>query len=205
MMNYLEYLNLPTTIAVVIVGAFLVMQIVGEVLEFKGKVVPEFVKVRKIFKRKAAEREIARKNVELLNSVENTLRDLNEHYSDDNIKMRDEWIRNVNDKMTRYDSWASEIDEKLGRNNSDTLSLLVESKRGAIINFASLVADGHAPVTKEQFNRIFRIHTEYESLIEENGLTNGEADVAFRIIQESYEEHMRNHSFIEDIRGYANV
>ena len=53
MLSYIEYLNLPAKVAIALVGLFLLLQIVGEVLELKGKVVPEFVKVRKYFKRKA--------------------------------------------------------------------------------------------------------------------------------------------------------
>lgn len=34
-------------------------------------------------------------------------------------------------------------------------------------------------------------------------MTNGEVDIAIRIIKEAYENHMRNHTFIENIRGYA--
>lgn len=56
--------------------------------------------------------------------------------------------------------------------------------------------------TKEQFNRIFKIYEEYEVLIKANGMTNGEVDIAIRIIREAYENHMRDHTFIEDIRGY---
>ena len=44
--------------------------------------------------------------------------------------------------------------------------------------------------------------TTIPSIIEKNEKTNGEVDIAFRIIQESYECHMRNHTFVEDIRGY---
>ena len=51
MLDYIEYLNIPVKVAIVLIGAFLIMQLVGEILEFKGKVVPEFVKVRKIVKK----------------------------------------------------------------------------------------------------------------------------------------------------------
>lgn len=37
---------------------------------------------------------------------------------------------------------------------------------------------------------------------ESNGMTNGEVDIALSIIKESYEKHMRNHTFMEDARGY---
>ena len=92
--------------------------------------------------------------------------------------------------------------EKLDRNNADTLSLLIDNKRNAIIDFASKVIDESFPVTKEQFNRIFKIHKEYERIIKENELTNGEVDIAIRIIKEAYEKHLKNHTFVEDVRGY---
>ena len=75
-------------------------------------------------------------------------------------------------------------------------------ERNAIISFASLVIDESKPVTREQFNRIFKVHQEYESIIESNGMTNGEVDIALSIIKESYEKHMRNHTFVEGARGY---
>lgn len=84
-----------------------------------------------------------------------------------------------------------------------TLSILIDNKRSSIINFASYVIDESKPVTREQFNRIFKLHQEYENIITSNGMTNGEVDIAIRIIKEAYENHMRNHTFIENIRGYA--
>ena len=35
-------------------------------------------------------------------------------------------------------------------------------------------------------------------------MTNGEIDINYQIIKESYEEHLRNHTFIEDVRGLKN-
>lgn len=95
-----------------------------------------------------------------------------------------------------------ELSKKIDKNNSDTLSLLVDGKRNTIINFSSKVIDENYLVTREEFNRIFKIYEEYEEVIEENGLTNGEVDIAIRIIKESYEKHLKNHTFIEDVRGY---
>ena len=95
-----------------------------------------------------------------------------------------------------------ELNEKLDKNNAVTLSILIENKRNSIIDFASKVIDESYPVTKEQYNRIFKIYEEYEDIIKENELTNGEVDIAIRIIRESYEKHLKNHTFIEDVRGY---
>ena len=57
MISYIEYLNIPIALGLAIIGVFLIMQIVGEILEFKGKVVPEFIKIRKYFARKKQERQ----------------------------------------------------------------------------------------------------------------------------------------------------
>lgn len=204
MINYIEFLNVPTKVAIVLIGLFLVIQVIGELLEFKGKVVPEFVKIRKVFQRRKKERVLIHKMGETLDKVQITLNDLNQHYSTDNIRMRDDWIRLVNSKLEQYDKSISELDKKLDKNNSDTLSILIDNKRSSIINFASYVIDESKPVTREQFNRIFKLHQEYENIITSNGMTNGEVDIAIRIIKEAYENHMRNHTFIENIRGYAN-
>lgn len=203
MLDYIEYLNIPVKVAIVLIGAFLIMQLVGEILEFKGKVVPEFVKVRKIFTRRKKEREMMQRMEKTLDQVQTTMDELNQHYSTDNIQMRDEWIKRVNSKLDQYDASMAELDRKLDKNNSDTLSILVDNKRNAIISFASMVIDETKPVTKEQFNRIFKLYEEYEAIISAKGMTNGEVDIAIRIIREAYENHLRNHSFIEDIRGYS--
>ena len=56
MIGYLEYLKVPAQIMVVVIILFIITQIIGEILEFKGKVVPEIVKIRKYFKRKKQEK-----------------------------------------------------------------------------------------------------------------------------------------------------
>lgn len=202
MLNYIEYLNMPTKIGVILVGIILVVQVIGELLEFKGKAVPEFIKIRKYFKRKKTEREIIAHLPTTFKRVETLLNDVNQHYSSDNIAKRDSWMEWVNGRAKVYDAGIADLEKKIDKNNDITLYLLIESKRSAIINFASKVVDESYPATKEQFNRIFKIHKEYEEIIEENNLVNGEVDIAIRIIEESYENHMRNHSFVENIRGY---
>ena len=47
---------MPATIGAIIIGLLLVMQLIGEIIEFKGKTAPEFMKWRKYFKRKREEK-----------------------------------------------------------------------------------------------------------------------------------------------------
>jgi len=130
------------------------------------------------------------------------LDEFNLHYDADNITKRNDWMHWVDHQAEVYDNSIAEIEKKLDRNNEITLGLLIDSKRNTIIDFAAKVVDDNYPATHEQFRRIFKLYEEYEAIIEENGLTNGEVDVAYRIISESYEERMRNRTFVEDVRGY---
>lgn len=213
MISYIEYLRIPTFIGLVIIGFLCFLQIAGAILEFRGKVVPEIMSIKKYIQRKKQEKKVLSELPELFNEfrqvpdtlkhVQELLNNVEQHYSADNITKRDGWIHSVNDKLDSYDRLVQELGKKLDKNNADTLALLIDNKRSTIINFASFVADEKNSVTREQFNRIFKIYEEYEDIIEQNGLTNGEVDIAYRIITEAYENHMRNHSFLEDIRGYS--
>lgn len=204
MISFVEYLKIPGTIALGIIIVFFVFQVIGEILEFKGKVVPEIMKIRKYFARKKQEREMMAKVPEMLEKAEKIIEDFNSHYSTDNITKRDVWMQWVNHQAEVYDDSIAEIKRKLDENNEITLGLLIDSKRNTIIDFAAEVVDDNYPATHEQFRRVFKLYDEYENIIAENHMKNGEVDVAHRIIKESYEERIRNHSFVEDVRGYLN-
>ena len=208
MLPYIEYLRLPAWIGIGLVGLFLATQIIGELLELKGKVVPEFMKIRKYFKRK---REEKREQAETLKEVKQLLADVNGHYSADNISKRDAWMGWVNSRAEVYDNSIIEIKDNLAMvtaalqdNSKLTEELFIQSSRDRIIDFGILVADGEKIISREQFHRIFKVHEDYEKFLKKRGLTNGETDIAMRVINESYAAHMREHTFLEDVRGYNN-
>lgn len=209
MLSYIEYLNLPTKVAIALVGVLLILQIIGELLEVKGKVVPEFMKIRKYFMRKKNER---KETMQLLKEVRQLLNDVDAHYSADNIAKRDAWMQWVNDRAVVYDNSIVEVG-KISENLTDvtqalkdctkmTEEMFVQSSRDRIIDFAAKAGNKDAMVSKEEFNRIFKVHEKYENFLKEHEMTNGEIDIAYKIIQESYAQHIKNHTFIEDVRGY---
>lgn len=206
MLGYIEYLNVPTKVAIALVGIFLFMQIIGEILEFMGKIVPEFMKIRKYFSRKKQER---KETTETLKQVKALLNDVNTHYSADNIQKRDGWMQWVNDRATVYDNSIVTISEKLDnavealrKNTKMTEEIFVQNSRDRIIDFATKVANENTSVSREEYNRIFKVYNQYETFLEEHELTNGEVDIAMHIIRESYEQHIKHHTFLENIRGY---
>lgn len=202
MLNYIEYLNVPSQIAIALIAVLFVLQLIGEFLNFKGKAVPEIMSIRKYFARKKSERKVIKELPDTIQDLKNIVNNINKHYSSDNISMRDKWIDSVNKKLNMEDKLVCDLYKKIDEANKDIVSILVDNKRDTIIDFASRVSNSSVLVTKEQFNRIFKLYKEYEDLISKNGITNGEVDIAYRIIVESYEEHLSNHTFIEDTRGW---
>lgn len=202
MLNYIEYLNVPSQIAIALIAVLFVLQLIGEFLNFKGKAVPEIMSIRKYFAKKKSERKVIRELPNTIQDLKNIVNNIDKHYNADNISMRDKWIDSVNNKFMMEDKLIRDLDKKLDEANKDIVSILVDNKRDTIIDFASRVSNSSVLVTKEQFDRVFKLYKEYEDLISKNGLTNGEVDIAYRIIVESYEEHLSNHTFIEDTRGW---
>lgn len=202
MLNYIEYLNVPSQIAIALIAVLFVLQLIGEFLNFKGKAVPEIMSIRKYFARKKSERKVIRELPDTIQDLKNIVNNIDKHYNADNIFMRDKWIDSVNKKLNMEDKLVRDLYKKIDEANKDIVSILVDNKRDTIIDFASRVSNSSVLVTKEQFNRVFKLYKEYEDLISKNGITNGEVDIAYRIIVESYEEHLSNHTFIEDTRGW---
>lgn len=208
MINYIEYLGIPLKIAIVLVAIFFAMQAIGEFLEFKGKVVPEFFKIRKWFTRRKREKTEA---AQTLKDVQVLLNNVNSHYSADNIAKRDGWMQWVNNRAEVYDESIKQLREALTEvmqalkdNTKLTEEMFIQSSRDRIIDFATKTSNENVMVSREEFNRIFKVYAKYEKYLEEHKMTNGEVDINYQIIKESYEQRLRDHAFTEDIRGYTS-
>ena len=200
--DVVEYLGLPGSITFALIAVYVFVQIVGEIIELCGKAVPEFFKIRKFFVRKKQEK---LKQKELLENVKTSLDEINTHYNADNIAKRNEWMTWVNKRAEVYDEALDDLramKDTLKANNEITLDLYINSNRNRIIDFASKVSNDNMIISKEEFKRIFKIHQEYEETLNKYNKTNGEVDVAYRVITEAYADRLKDNTFLEDIRGY---
>ena len=202
----IEFLGIPTTVAIFLVILFMASQIIGEVLELLGKTMPEILKIRKYFKRKKEEKEDVAKT---LKEVKQLLSDVDSHYSKDNITKRNEWMKGVDNRavacgtqMTDMKDALLQVTQALNTNTKMTEEMFVQSSRDRIIDFATKVGDESVMVSREEFNRIFKVYNKYESFLGEHQMTNGEVDVAYKIINDAYAHRLTHHSFLENIRGY---
>lgn len=217
---------MPARVVAVLMIVFGVIQGIGEILEFKGKIVPEFMKLRKRFARKRKEKEALGKLPDFLDKYESTLsdivsslgevkdlyKDIQGHYSKDNVAKRDGWMKEVNEHIVSSEKQKAEqarviqeqadvmkdLADKLDKNSADTLRILIDNKRNYLLDFTTKAVDMSCPLTKEQYQRFFTVHGEYEQLIEDNHLVNGQVVVAYDIVTRSFEERMKKHAFIED-------
>jgi hypothetical protein len=201
-MDAIEYLGIPGTIGVVIISLFFIMQIIGEIVECTGKVVPEFLKIRKYFKRK---REEEQAKMQTFKDMQKLLK----YYNGDNIAKRNAWMQGVDDRAVSCGSQMAEMTETLlqvtqalSTNTKMTEDMFVESSRDRIISFAEKAADYDILLSREQFRRIDRVYQDYERFLEERGRQNGEVDIAYEAIQDGYRHRLQHHAFLEDIKGY---
>lgn len=109
-------------------------------------------------------------------------------------------MKHIDDKEELYDTEIDKLSQLLAKVNQTVVDIQIDNKRSQIISFASMVSDENVPVTREQFNRILKMYNDYERIITENNMTNGEIEIAYSIIVKAYKKHMENHSFVEDMQ-----
>lgn len=210
MLSYIEYLEqhmgLPALIVTTLFVLFFIIQAIGEILELKGKIVPEFMKIRKFFQRKKQEKLETNKTIR---DVKELLAEVNAHYSKDNISKRNDWMNWVNSRAEVYDQTIVEITksmtvvtESLNANTRMTEELFIQSSRDRILDFAAKASNEETFLSREEFKRIFKVYDEYELFLEKRGKTNGEIEIAHRMINDAYALRLKNASFVEDVRGY---
>ena len=201
MEQILSTLGVPGTIGAGILLAYALLNLLGELIELKGKIVPEWMKIRKFFKRRKEEE---RTRLETLQNVQALLDNVNKHYSEDNIRKRDEWMQAVNcdrqymhDRADVYDASIETLKEEFSRNRKMAEFLFIQNCRTTILEFAAKIARPDYVTTKDEFRRVFKVHTEYEQFLESIGEENGEIDDAMEVIHSEYKECLKTNNFLE--------
>ena len=200
--NALTYLGIPMIVIACALALLFALNVIGSILDCYGKVWPKIINFRRRRREKRDEKE---KQAILLADVKAALDEMKSHYSPERLAERDAWMSWVNERARVYDASVIELTkfkDTLEVTKELTLDLYINTNRNRIIDFAGKVINENTTVSREEFNRIFKIYDEYEEILDRYGKSNGEVEVSIRIIREAYETHMRNHTFIEDSRGY---
>ena len=183
----IEFLGIPTTIAIILVGLFLVMQIVGEIIEFFGKVSPEFLKIRKYFARTKKEKE---ETQTMLEECKKLLSEFNSHYDNDNITKRNNWMDSVNNSVHNNDQFIQALDTKMDKllvSNESLKTKLEQVESNVLENEADRLRSElfdcgnrcrrHIRLHPEEMEHIRSTYHKYSQVLHQNG--PGEAEFNF--------------------------
>jgi chromosome segregation ATPase len=178
-MKGIEFLGIPTTIAIALVGLFLILQIIGELCELKGKIVPELLKVRKYFKRKKQEKENEKK---LLERLAEKLESFEGHYSPEKIAQRNEWMHGVDDSVRSNDELIQTLDgkmDKLLETNEALTTQLEQVKSNVLENEADRLRSElfdcgnrcrrRIRLHPEEMDHIRDVYRKYSDVLHKNG------------------------------------
>ena len=200
----IEYLGVPAAIAIGLVGLFIALQIIGEIVEVGGKAVPEFLKIRKYFKRKRKEKE---ENQQMIKDCRALLSEFNSHYDEDNITKRDKWMNKVDNSVKNNDQFMQILDNKLDKILSDNASLksqLEQVKSNVLENEADRLRSElfdcgnrcrrNIRLHPEEMEHIRAVYTKYSDVLHQNG--PGETEFNFITDYYNHQEfptyHQRN-------------
>ena len=185
----IEFLGVPATIAIALVGLFLILQIIGELCELKGKIVPEFLKIRKYFKRKKQEKEETK---QMIQDCKQALLEFNSHYSPANIAKRNNWMHEVDDSVRSNDELIQKLDgkmDKLLETNKTLATQLEQVKSNVLENEADRLRSDlfdcgnrcrrNIRLHPEEMDHIRDVYKKYSEVLHQNG--TGEREFNFII------------------------
>ena len=100
--------------------------------------------------------------------------------------------------LEKHDRWQYNEISKISKGIDDIKDTLlkdnIEKKRKSILDFCSSLSNNQKQ-NNEAFNDIFRTYVEYEQILKDNKLENGQAEESMKFIREKYQEKLHNGEF----------
>lgn len=104
------------------------------------------------------------------------------------------WIGDIFNKNTREQLAA--ISAKLEDVSDRIDKIEINDMRSTILDFANSCMNERKH-TKEEFEHVIDLHTQYEETIIQKGMKNGRVDLAFRYISDLYTKCLNENSFLD--------
>ena len=100
--------------------------------------------------------------------------------------------------LENHDKWQYNEISKISQGIDDIKNTLlednIEKKRKSILDFCSSLSNDQKQ-NSEAFNYIFRTYADYEQILKDNGMENGQAEESMKFIREKYQEKLHNGEF----------
>lgn len=125
-----------------------------------------------------------------------------ERYHQQSIQIRDGLERKIEEKTNGLDKKTDKIDEKitaivesLNVIQKSLVKITIETKRKNILDFCAALSNKQKQ-NKEAFNEIFRTYEDYERILKENDMENGQTEESMKFISEVYQQMLRDGDLI---------
>ena len=107
----------------------------------------------------------------------------------------------IEDRITtleKHDNWQYKEITKMSKGieniESELLDNNLERKRKYILDFCSSLSNGQIQ-NKEAFNNVFKTYKNYEKLLSDHNMENGQAEESMKFISEKYQDYLSNYNF----------
>lgn len=102
-------------------------------------------------------------------------------------------------KIQQMESHLFEITESLKSLTNTVVMIQIDNKRAKILSAPSQVSDLSVPVSAEFYDDIFKSYSDYEHLLKDAGMENGQAELSMEIVKSSWVERVEKGLFSESI------
>lgn len=170
MLQNLQYLNMPVKIILLIIILIVVSQIIGAIIDIKRDVAPGILHITKVMKQSKQSHEI--------------------------IKQLPEHMDLLCETVTSLAGSVDRIEVSVKNNAKDILNLQLEHMRNTCLDFVSHVLEGNRRFTKEQWAKCDKIFKDYERIIAEYGMDNGEMQMSHQAFLIKYQEAILKNDFL---------
>lgn len=182
MLSYLQTLNVPSKILLLIVAIACFSECLKVISNIWGFFAPKVLKIQTKMSQKADMEKMLWENQKSILAEQSDILALNQKY--------ETVCRDLLDVKMLISSLGDDITD-----------MRIKEMRRTILDFASDVGENRRLHTEERYNDIFMTYEEYEELLDKKGFTNGQAELSMEIIRERYKDNKINNRFLNTNQG----
>lgn len=107
-------------------------------------------------------------------------------------------LKELHDKHEEDTKESIKHDKSIETKLEDLTDMFVKKNisdmRWEINNFATKISE-NKPCNKDCFQHCFKTYEDYENILEERNMTNGEVEISMQIVKDAYQKKMQNGEF----------
>ena len=113
------------------------------------------------------------------------------------IDYRKKYAEDQSKIMDALSSLTDKIDALQNKMDENELRKQIDGLRSTIIGFATSLSNPQFKPSEDHYNSIFIKIKNYEDILEEHGLENGQCSISIKIIERHYEKAVEHGEFLE--------